>query len=377
MTEHKYNYSELLAKNGLLEKRLNHFTHRPGQLQMATYFASAVDQGQRVLLEASAGSGKTYAYLLPIICRGQSAVISTASHYLQQQLFSRDIPELLNCLSAETRAGKSVECQTQGGANGIKRGQLWAQPSVALLKGRHNYLCPYYLDRALQSPQFSLSGSRSAPLKTRLLMNIQRWSRQSLSGDLSAFNGSIDKALRPFITSTAESCLGNNCPHFQRCPLLKARARALAADIVVINHHLLAAALDFASNDGSGGDYSGQLLKKIAASDAVIVDEAHQLLAPGQQLFARRLASWQLTAFCRDADLAVQEQGAEFRQLSHYIEAFAQAIKRLRNNPAKLDFSVPLQCIAVVDGLQASFANLQASFAQIATSTASCKYGVK
>lgn len=259
--------AEALGADGTLAHAIDGFAPRVAQQAMAAAVGETLERGDTLIVEAGTGTGKTYAYLVPALLSGLRIVISTGTRTLQDQLFHRDLPRVRDALGVPAR--------------------------VALLKGRANYLCLYRMKRAGQHP-----GLRWAAATLR---QVENWARGTESGELSELGefASAD-ALTRQITSTADNCLGVRCSDFDRCFVAAARRRAQAADLVVINHHLLFA--DFLLKDNG----FGQIL---AGSDAVVIDEAHQLPNLASQFFGRRVSTGQLHELARDIQLEARNCG--------------------------------------------------------------------
>ncbi|HZF28172.1 MAG TPA: ATP-dependent DNA helicase [Gammaproteobacteria bacterium] len=251
--------ADIFSPGGALAARLPGFSYREAQERMAQLVAAALDSGRHVAIEAGTGIGKTFAYLLPVLLSGRHAIISTGTRTLQDQLFARDLPLL---------------------------GAVVGRPArVALLKGRNNYLCWHRLENARHD------GTRDAET-VAALRALAEWGRASDSGDLTELEDlAEDHALRSTVTSTVDNCLGSRCEHYDSCFVVEARRRAQAADIVIVNHHLLLADLALKENG------FGELLP---GADAVIVDEAHLLPDIAQQFFGVTLGTRELEALGRD-----------------------------------------------------------------------------
>lgn len=246
-----------LMPDSALAGLLPGFRARPQQQQMSEAVAGAVDRGETVLLEAGTGTGKTMAYLLPALMSGKRTVISTATKNLQDQLYRQDLPRALEALGLPRR--------------------------TALLKGRDNYLCRYRLDRAAEQA----SGSDAEQI-----LSLRSFMEASRSGELSDYAGLSDASpLRPRVTSTADNCLGSRCPDFDDCFVFRARRRALDADVVIVNHHLLFA--DFAVREAGFSEI-------LPGAEVVIVDEAHQMPELAANAFGERLSTRQLAELLRD-----------------------------------------------------------------------------
>ncbi len=252
--------ADLFRADGPLARVLPGYAPRQAQMAMADAVADALAVGEHLMVEAGTGIGKTFAYLVPLLTPGMRAVVSTGTKTLQDQLFSRDLPLIAGAL------GRPVE--------------------IALLKGRGNYLCWHRLDLARQA---------RAPADLSLakdLTQIVDWAGVTTSGDLTELADlGENPALAGALTSTSDSCLGARCNFYDDCFLVKARRRAQAADVVIVNHHLLMA--DLVLKD----EGFGELLPGVRA---VVVDEAHQLPDVAHQFFSVSLSSRQLELLARD-----------------------------------------------------------------------------
>ena len=252
--------AEAFASGGVLSRADDNFIPRDGQTDMALAVAQAIEQSQALVVEAGTGVGKTFAYLVPALLSGERVLVSTATKTLQDQLFGRDLPRLIEVLGLPVRS--------------------------ALLKGRGSYLCLHRMELARQDDAVS---DRAA---VHALARIEEWSRVTRSGDLAELPGLDERSpLIPLVTSTRENCLGTPCPQFRHCHVNLARREALAADVVVINHHLFFA--DLAVRESG----MAELLPTVRVA---IFDEAHQLNETGVQFLGIQLGSAQLTDLCRD-----------------------------------------------------------------------------
>ena len=250
-----------------LAQVLPQFESRPGQAQMAAAVAAALHTGRDLLVEAGTGTGKTLAYLLPILESGKRALIATATRHLQSQILQHDIPLAL-------------------AAAGLER-------QVAVLKGRSNYLCRLRLERRLEQSRYAL------PM---VLVLAEQVARHSQTGDRAELEGvAEDDPLWPEITSTADNCLGQQCPHQETCFVLGARRRAQAAEIVVINHHLLFA--DYAVRERWD---QGGILPDVAV---LVVDEAHALADTVSAFFGATWGERRLAGLLADVREAVPGVG--------------------------------------------------------------------
>jgi len=249
-----------LGPGGALAQAVHRFQARPGQLEMALAVCRSLEQGGALVVEASTGVGKTFSYLVPALIGGERVLLSTATKTLQDQLHGRDLPRLIEALRLPV--------------------------STALLKGRSSYLCIHRMQQALQG------GAGLGPKAVRLLARLERWAQTTASGDLAEVQDLDERSsLLPLVTSTRENCLGSTCPSFKSCHVHHARREALAADVVVINHHLFFA--DLAIRESG----MAELLPSVRT---VIFDEAHQLNETGTQFLGTELATGALLDFVRD-----------------------------------------------------------------------------
>jgi ATP-dependent DNA helicase DinG len=280
--------AELLGREGPFAAALDGFQVRREQQEMADAIASVVTARDVLVCEAGTGTGKTLAYLVPALSSGCKTILSTATKTLQDQLFHRDLP--------------------------LVRDALGLRPDIALLKGRQNYLCLHRLDRTANDPA---TDYRRAPL----LGHLQRWASDSDSGDLeevSLLND--DPQLRFSVTSTVENCLGQDCPVYERCFVVKARRRAASADVVVVNHHLLFA--DMVLRDSGFGEL-------LPHAEVVVLDEAHKLPDIASMFFSQSISAQQISSLGRDALDAAALDAADMPDLVALLRTMVDAQGRL------------------------------------------------
>lgn len=204
----KQDAAGLLGPDGPLARQTPGFAPRLPQQQMAQAVEAALEAGGTLIVEAGTGTGKTFAYLIPALRAGARIMISTGTRHLQDQLFHQDLPVVRRALNSRVQA--------------------------ALLKGRSNYLCQYRLSAVEQEGRL---GSREQATELR---RIRVWANQTRRGDIAEITTVPEASpLWPRVTSTADNCLGQRCAHLDDCFFAKARNEALAADVLVINHHLL------------------------------------------------------------------------------------------------------------------------------------------
>lgn len=254
--------SYLLSEDGPFAKLVQGFAAREQQQQMAERVADAIDSGNHLIAEAGTGTGKTYAYLVPALLSQSKVLISTGTKNLQDQLFHKDLPVVIKALAVPA--------------------------TVALLKGRANYLCLHRLDLAEHEGRFSTPEMASNVIK------IREWASQTHSGDIAEMSSiSEEDMIWPSVTSTSDNCLGSDCDYFDNCHVMDARRQAQAADIVVINHHLLFADMMLR------GDGFAELLPE---ADAIIIDEAHQLAEVAASFFGESVSGNQIIELARDSE---------------------------------------------------------------------------
>jgi len=252
--------ARLLDADGPFADTLTGFAPRAEQIRMAEAVEQNLADSGTLVVEAGTGIGKTLAYLVPVLLSGERTIISTGTKTLQDQLFFRDLPLVRETL------GLSV------------------QP--ALLKGRANYLCLHRMQLARTDGRLP---SREAVAE---LERLSEWSARTVDGDLSiAGVVSEDSGLLPLVTSTADNCLGSECPQFEECFVARARREAQQADVVVVNHHLLFA--DMAIKQSGFGEV-------LPGAAAFVIDEAHQAPETASRFFSLSLSARQVDDLCRD-----------------------------------------------------------------------------
>lgn len=282
--------ARVFAVDGPLAQADAGYVERELQQRLAAAVAGAVEQRGALVAEAGTGVGKTFAYLVPLLLSGRRALVSTATKSLQDQLFLRDLPRLRDALKVPV--------------------------SLALLKGRASYLCLHRLAQARQSAQLP---DRFA---VRALAKVELWAQNTTTGDLAELDGLDERSpVIPLVTSTRENCLGTECPEHRNCHVMKARRDAMAADLVVVNHHLFFA--DMALRDSG----VAELLPTV---DAAVFDEAHQLVEAGVQFLGVVLGSGQVIDFARDMLGSGLQQARGLAPWSELATACDRAARELR-----------------------------------------------
>ena len=278
------------AEGGVLSRTVDNFRPRQGQTDMAMAVAETIEQGGVLVVEAGTGVGKTFSYLVPALLSGEKVLLSTATKTLQDQLFGRDLPRLMAALGIPVR--------------------------TALLKGRGSYLCLHRMSLARHD------GGVEGHAALSTLAAIEVWSQATRSGDLAELPDLDERSpLVPLVTSTRENCLGTQCPQFKACHVNLARRDALAADVVVINHHLFFA--DLAVRESG----VAELLPTVRV---VVFDEAHQLNETGVQFLGTQLTTGQLLDFARDvlaAGLQLARGLVDWMQVVSDLERVARDLR--------------------------------------------------
>jgi ATP-dependent DNA helicase DinG len=287
---HDADIERLFGLGGPLGPAVGGFRPRKSQTEMAKAIADAIAKQQTLIAEAGTGTGKTFAYLVPALLWGGKTIVSTGTKNLQDQLFLRDIPTI--------------------------RAALQAPVSVALLKGRSNYLCHYHLERTLQN------GRMTSREDVGNLREISRFLKMTSTGDKAELARVPENALIwNLVTSTRENCMGQECQYYQDCFVMKARREAQQADVVVVNHHLFFA--DVALKDTG-------VAELLPSANTVIFDEAHQLPDTATLFFGDTISTSQVLELCRDVlaeGLAHARDGAEWAKVVTPVEKAARDLR--------------------------------------------------
>jgi ATP-dependent DNA helicase DinG len=290
LTSDMLDLDPIFAEDGTLSRVVPGFRPRPFQLDMARAVASAIEACSVLVAEAGTGTGKTFAYLVPALRSGGKVIISTGTKTLQDQLFDRDIPTVRSALKLPV--------------------------TVALLKGRSNYVCHHHLQRAVSDGRFA---SRD---DVQDLGAIARFAQSTATGDRADCSGVAETAaVWAQVTSTRENCLGSECRHFDKCFVMQARKQALEADVVVVNHHL------FFSDLVLRDEGLGELLP---AFNTVIFDEAHQIPETATLFFGESVSTAQIVTLVRDTVLEAASGARDSRSLPDAARALEKSARDLR-----------------------------------------------
>ena len=287
---HDAEIDHIFGLSGPLSAAIAGYRPRTAQTEMAKAIASAIAGQSTLLAEAGTGTGKTYAYLAPALLWGGKVIVSTGTKNLQDQLFLRDIPTIKKVLKAPV--------------------------SVALLKGRSNYLCHYHLERTMQN------GRLSSREDVGYLRDISRFIKTTSSGDKAELARVPETAsVWNLVTSTKDTCMGSECQYYQDCFVMKARKEAQQADVVVVNHHLFFA--DVALKDTG-------IAELLPSANTVIFDEAHQLPETATLFFGDTVSTSQVLELCRDTlaeGLSHARDGAEWAKIVAPVERAARDLR--------------------------------------------------
>jgi len=282
--------ASVFSATGALAQVVPDFRARPFQIAMAEEIQNIIKNQQVIVAEAGTGTGKTFAYLVPALLSGGKVIISTGTKTLQDQLFGRDIPTVRDALKVPV--------------------------TVALLKGRANYVCHHHLAGA----------KADGRLPTRddvvYLARIESFARTSSTGDRADLAEVPENAgVWPLVTSTRDNCLGSSCEHYDKCFVMKARKQALEADVVVVNHHLFFA--DVMLRDEGVAEI-------LPACNTVIFDEAHQLPETASLFFGQSVSTTQLIDLARDARIEGAASAKDFAALPVAAGVLEKAARDLR-----------------------------------------------
>ena len=287
---HDREVEQIFGDSGVLSNSIPGYRSRQAQIEMAKAIASSIEGQKTLLAEAGTGTGKTFAYLIPAMLWGGKVIVSTGTKNLQDQLYLRDVPTIKKVLKAPI--------------------------SVALLKGRANYVCHFHLERTLQN------GRLTSREDVGYLRDISRFIKTTSSGDKAELARVPETAgVWNLVTSTKDTCLGSECQYHQDCFVMKARKEAQQADMVVVNHHLFFA--DLALKDTG-------IAELLPSANTIIFDEAHQLPETATLFFGESISSSQILELCRDSlaeGLSHARDGAEWAKIVAPLERAARDLR--------------------------------------------------
>lgn len=318
--------TKMFASDGPLATAIAGFQPRASQVAMAEAVEVAVAKSRLLFVEAGTGTGKTFAYLAPLFASAKTTIVSTGTKTLQEQLFYRDLPLVKKAVGSTKK--------------------------TALLKGRGNYLC---LFRLRQHSHGNVFHDKQTLAELSL---VKAWSTSTKTGDIGELADIQEGAsVTPYVTSTVDNCLGRDCPDYQDCYLVKARKKAMEADVIVVNHHLFFADLSLKDTG------FGELVPEV---DSIVFDEAHQIPDIATAYFGESVSSRQIQDLCRDIELLQRTVLQDASQLASATAKLQLASADLRllfpSNPEKGNWRVMLKRADIkqqIDVLQQAFEVLQ------------------
>jgi ATP-dependent DNA helicase DinG len=268
----------VFGPGGWLARRHPNYEYRPGQLEMAESVEAASENRQHLIVEAGTGTGKTLAYLVPIMRSGRRVVISTGTKNLQEQLFFKDIPFLR---------------------------KLFPKVRVALMKGRQNYLCRQKLYDIEKQPV--LSGLEEVAQYPRL----REWEAKTQVGDRAELPWLPDSSeLWTKVDARRETCAGQKCPQFERCFITLMHQRAAASDLIIVNHHLFFADLALRGTE---------VASLLPDYEALVFDEAHDIEDVATQYFGLQVSNYRVEELARDTEATLKLKGLQAAEVLHAV----------------------------------------------------------
>ena len=312
--------ADFFSSNGQLAESIAGFSERRQQLEMALAIEAAIKDNKQLVAEAGTGTGKTFAYLVPALLSGGKVIISTGTKTLQDQLFNRDLPNVRDALKVPV--------------------------TVAMLKGRSNYVCHYHLEAATQSGRFA---SREDAKYVHLIKNFVENSKTGDKAELVDVPENATIWLN--VTSTRDNCLGQDCNFYNECFVMEARKKALAADVVVVNHHLFFA--DVMLRDEG-------VAELLPSANTVIFDEAHQLPEVAGLFFGEDISTSQLIELCRDSATAHLTLAKDCVALGESIPKLEKACKDFRLVFQFEGSRMPVQKALALKSFESAFGDMQA-----------------
>ena len=266
---------EFFKSSGPLSLIVNNFHERQEQVDMAKIVNEAIEEKKSLIVEAGTGVGKTFAYLAPALMNGGKVVISTATKNLQEQLFFKDIPTIRDALKIPI--------------------------DIKILKGRSSYICHLRMENALIEGQFLNKED------AKYIHEIKKISDHSNTGEISEFHNIPESSsIWPFVTSTKENCLGQDCEFYKSCFVVKARKEAITSEVVIVNHHLFFA--DFVLKDA-------ELSEILPKADTVIFDEAHKVPEVASIFFGENVSTSQIIYLIQDMQKILSNQVKDKQKL--------------------------------------------------------------
>ena len=300
---------EFFKNQGPLSEIIDNFHEREDQVKMAKLVNEAIEAKDSLIVEAGTGIGKTFSYLLPALINGGKIVISTATKNLQDQLFFKDIPTIRDALKIPI--------------------------DINILKGRSNYICQLRMENALLEGQFLNKED------AKFIHEIKKISDHSEVGEVSEFNNIPETStIWPFVTSTKDNCLGQECEFFKSCFVVKARKKAIASEVVIVNHHLFFA--DFVLKDA-------ELSEILPKADTVIFDEAHQIPQIAPIFLGLNISSNQILYLVQDINQILLKKVNDKEELIELSKLITDSIYSVNDYFDKRNYRVGIEKIERLD----------------------------
>lgn len=310
-----HDLEKIFATDGPLAATIPGYRQRAQQIEMAQAIEDAISHGRQLVAEAGTGTGKTFAYLIPALLSGGKVIVSTGTKTLQDQLFNRDLPAVRDALQVPV--------------------------TVAMLKGRSNYVCHFHLERAANEGRFI---SRD---DARYVHMIRTFAEHSGTGDKSELTDVPENAtIWPSVTSTRDNCIGQDCSHYKDCFVMEARKRALAADVVVVNHHLFFA--DVMLRDEG-------VAELLPSANTIIFDEAHQLPEVAGLFFGEDISTSQLMELARNAHNEYLTTAKDCTALPELTAAVEKSVRDFRLVFSYEGSRMPVQKALALKGFESAY----------------------
>ena len=309
---------EFFKNSGPLSEGVINFHEREDQVEMAKIVNEAIEEKNSLIVEAGTGVGKTFSYLVPALINGGKVVISTATKNLQDQLFFKDIPTIRDALKIPI--------------------------DINILKGRSNYICQLRMENALLEGQFLNKED------AKYIHEIKKISDHSESGEISEFNNIPEKStVWPFVTSTKENCMGQDCEFYKSCFLIKARKKAITSEVVIVNHHLFFA--DLVLKDA-------ELSEILPKANTVIFDEAHQIPEIASIFFGENISTNQIIYLVQDMHQTLSKHIKDKEKLIELSKSTLDATHLLNSFFEKRNQRIGIEKIEKLDSFKGKIIDL-------------------
>lgn len=309
---------EFFSEKGDLSHNIDGYRVRQEQIDISILIDEAITHKKKIIVEAGTGIGKTFAYLVPAFLSGGKIIISTATKNLQDQLFTKDIPVIRDALKVPV--------------------------SLAMLKGRSNYLCHLRLENAM------IEGAFMTKEDVTHLHLVNQYAKHSIDGDRAELDTIPESSsIWPQVTSTKENCLGQDCSFYKECFVMSARKKALAADVTIVNHHLFFADLNMKEEGIS------ELLPK---ATTVIFDEAHQIPDIASIFFGKNISTSKISEIVQDGFQIYLKHMKDVSDFELILNDLEKANKDFRLVFPRESNRYPYQKISFFSQFESSYLNL-------------------